>query len=633
MTYPGPAHGSAIGSATITPATSSCTTNTGGNTTIGSWMAVTLSTATFNSWTTGGADNGLVVTAATTGDLSWKRFDSDNTSNPPYLALTYTPDVPPQVNSQYPPGNYQSPTLTPELIASGSDPDSWPSPIKYDFSVYTSAGALVTTSGNIATGDWVVPAGKLSWAQPYYWTVQVYDGFDWSAAVNASYFATQVPQPILTSTLAQNTGGHGFDPAVGNYTTTATDANVQTAGPTLAVTRDYNSLDPRTSGAFGAGWSSLYDMKATEVTNASGGLTSVVITYPDGSEVGFGDNNGTFTPPLGRFATLTALPAHGGYTLTDKSDTTYTFSQATSSPSVFAVTSISDFQGNKETFGYSAGQLATVTSGVSGRALHFTWATPAGAQFPHVASVATDPATPGQPATALTWSYNYTGDSLTSVCPPASPAACTTYAYTSGSHFPTAVLNAGPAAYWRMTEGSGGTAVDSVATNEGVNNGSYTGVTLGQPGPLPGSGATSASFNGTSSYMQLPASLAANASYLAGGYLTVSLWFKTTTDNGVLFGSSTDPITGGTTSSGYVPSLYVGSDGKLMGELGDQHPDLVGVLGRGRQLALRRGHRRGEHRVAVPGRCSGRQPERPGRRDRPAQRLRRRRLPRRQLAR
>src|SRR5208282_2203263 len=37
-TYPGPSYGSSIGSATITPASAACTTNTSGNTTIGSWM-------------------------------------------------------------------------------------------------------------------------------------------------------------------------------------------------------------------------------------------------------------------------------------------------------------------------------------------------------------------------------------------------------------------------------------------------------------------------------------------------------------------------------------------------------------------------------------------------------------------
>ena len=65
----------------------------------------------------------------------YKQFDSYNDSNVtrsqggdctgdcrPYLQLTYTGDVPPQVSSQYPPNNYNSPTLTPELIASGSRP-------------------------------------------------------------------------------------------------------------------------------------------------------------------------------------------------------------------------------------------------------------------------------------------------------------------------------------------------------------------------------------------------------------------------------------------------------------------------------------------------------------------------------
>jgi RHS repeat-associated protein len=563
--YPGPSIGSSIGSATITPSNAACT-NTGGDPTVGSWMTVNLSTGTFNSWTTGGADNGLAVTAATTGNTSWKRFDSDNTSNPPYLQLTYTPDAPPQINSQYPPNNYNSPTLTPALIASGSDPDNWPSPLQYNFTVYSTSGSTVATSGNISAGNWVVPAGKLEWGQTYYWSVQAYDGFTYSSAVNAHYFTTQVPQPLITSGLAQNTGGRGFDPSVGNYTTSATDASVQTAGPSLSVVRDYNSLDPRVSGAFGAGWSSLYDMKATEVDDAGGNPTSVVITYPDGSEVGFGADNGTFTSPQGRYATLTALPNHGGYTLTDKNDTTYTFSQPTSAAGAFALSSIADYEGRTETLSYLGNQLTTVTSNVSGRSLHFTWTTPSGAQYPHVATVATDPATTGQPSTALTWTYSYTGDSLTSVCPPTSRTACTTYSYTSGSHFPTAVLDAGPAAYWRMGDGSGTTAADSVAVNEGVDNGTYSNVTLGQPGPLPGSTATAASFNGSSSYMQLPAAMTSDASVLASGFVTLALWFKTSSDNGVLFSSQHDQLSAGTTPGNYTPSMYVGADGKLQAQ-------------------------------------------------------------------
>ncbi len=484
--WPGPSFGSSIGSVTAAPG-AACG-NTGGDPTVGTWMTVGLSTGTFNSWITGGADNGLAVWASDTDTTQWKRFDSDNSPNPPYLQLNYTPDVPPQIDSQYPPDNYNSPTLTPELIASGHDPDSWPSSIRYNFTVYSASGSVVTSSGNIGSSDWVVPAGKLSWSQNYYWTVQAYDGYDYSSQVTANNFSTVVPQPLITSGLAQNSGGHGFDPSIGNYTTSATDANVQTAGPSLSVQRDYNSLDPRTSGTFGAGWSSVYDMKATEVADAAGNVTSVVITYPDGSQVGFGKNsNGSFAPPRGRFATLTALAGSAGFTLTDKNDTVYTFSQATSDPSVFAISSIADYLKHTETFGYSGGQLATVTSGVSGRALHFTWATPAGAQYAHVNSVTTDPATPGSASTALTWTYSYSGDTLTAVCPPTSPGSCTNYSYTAGSHFPSAVLDAGPRSYWRMDDTSGSTAASAVTANEGSDNGTYANVTLGQPGPLAGS--------------------------------------------------------------------------------------------------------------------------------------------------
>ena len=72
-----------------------------------------------------------------------------------------------------------------------------------------------------------------------------------------------MPQPLVTSQLSQNPAGPGFDPQTGNWTTSATDAQVPTVGPALEITRDYNSHDPRLSGAFGAGWSSVLDMKVS----------------------------------------------------------------------------------------------------------------------------------------------------------------------------------------------------------------------------------------------------------------------------------------------------------------------------------------------------------------------------------
>ena len=90
---------------------------------------------------------------------------------------------------------------------------------------------------------------------------------------------------------------------------------------------------------------------------------------------------------------------------------------------------MTDSNGMAETFTYAAGQLTAITNNTSGRALHLTWSTPTGATAAHVATVSTDPVTVGQPSTALTWNYGYTGDLLTSVCPPGTTTACTTYKY------------------------------------------------------------------------------------------------------------------------------------------------------------------------------------------------------------
>ena len=122
------------------------------------------------------------------------------------------------------------------------------------------------------------------------------------------------------------------------------------------------------------------------------------------------------------------------------------------------------------------------------------------------------------------------------------------------------MLNAGPQSYWRLNEASGaGTAASAVLANEGSDNATYTNVALGQPPALPGSAATSATFNGTSSYVTLPNSLVTNASYQS-----ISLWFKTT-GSGVLFSYNTGPVTGSLPTT-YTPALYVGANGKLYGE-------------------------------------------------------------------
>jgi hypothetical protein len=261
--YPGPSYGSEIGSATPAPG-ASCS-NSSGSRSVGVKMPVSLSTSWFDGVATGASNYGLAVIGDTSDALHWKQFHSDNATTSgfrPALELTYTANKAPQVNAQYPPENHQVNTLRPELLVYASDADSWPKALTYSFEVYdadSDSETPVATSGVISKGSWVVPAGKLKWSKNYNWFVSVTDGYD-SVMYQASRFSTAIPQPPVTSGLAQNTDGHDFDPSDQNFTTDDTDADVPVVGPSLSIERNYSSVDPRIDSAFGAGWSTVVDM-------------------------------------------------------------------------------------------------------------------------------------------------------------------------------------------------------------------------------------------------------------------------------------------------------------------------------------------------------------------------------------
>jgi len=91
--------------------------------------------------------------------------------------------------------------------------------------------------------------------------------------------------PIMTSDLGGTdyTGsGKTIDPRTGNVSQQVTDASVATVGPPLSVVRTYNSLDPRTSQALGAGWSSVLDMSLVPDSDGTGAL---ILTLADGQQV------------------------------------------------------------------------------------------------------------------------------------------------------------------------------------------------------------------------------------------------------------------------------------------------------------------------------------------------------------
>ncbi|MFE2374174.1 LamG-like jellyroll fold domain-containing protein [Streptomyces sp. NPDC059398] len=557
--YPGPTHGSSIGNAT--PSVPHACANSAADRSVGDWVSVPLTASAIQGWFNGTtADHGLAVYASTADALHWKQFGSFNDpSLGPYIVVNYTSNTPPQLYEQFPNNNAVVNTTTPELTAwAGGANSTDGSTNKYEFQVYDSANKKVADSGLIATGDWTVPAGKLKWGQTSYWTVQAYDAGLYSTATYTA-ISVQVPQPVITSGLSQNSSDHGFDASSSNYTTSDTDASISTVGPSLDVERDYNSRDPRWTGGFGAGWSSIFDSRATEQYTGSGAVSSVFVTYPDGSQVGYGKNpDGTFSAGSGRFATFKSVT--GGYSLTDKDDTTYAFTQSLGSGG-YGLTSVTDADGRTVSLTWAGGHVTQMSSTVSHRALHLTWFTPTGASAAHIQTVVTDPVTATDPATAQTWTYGYTGDQLSTVCSPISTTACTKYGYQSGSQYQNASLDLDPHAMWPLSEASGSTAKDAVLANEGTANATYQNVTLGQPGPLTGGTAKAAGFNGTSSDVVLPNDLGNDTDSGA-----ISLWFKTSAGPGVLYSYASQPISSGDAAGFYTPSIYVGKDGKLNAE-------------------------------------------------------------------
>lgn len=587
--WPGPSLGAEMGSATPNPGPA-CS-NDDGNRSVGTGVTFPLQTAPIQAWLTGTANNGLALVAPSeTDSTQWKRFTSRNYANyaySPYLILIYTGPGTPQIDGAYPPTGYNSASLTPVLIAQAHDPDHSGSPFTYQFQVYDDAGTVIADSGRIASSSWQVPAGKLHKGESYSWAVVASDGAT-SSPPSVFSLSTLPVQPPVTSRLAEN-GVKGFEPGAGNYTTSATDVQIRTVGPPLDNRRTYNSFDTRRTLAFGTGWSSLADMRVSEldVDPTSHAPQTLSVVYSTGREAVFGrQGDNSWAPPQGSAAKLSCLNSASavivcpatvgspvfGYRLQDRDGITYDFTQA--SGGTYGITSLTDTAGRKQTLAYVAGtlQVSKITS-ASGRSLNFAWT------GGHVQSVSTDPATPGDTTTISTWTYTYSGDLLTKVCPPGDSLHCTGYTYAAASTgYPSLVENLGPTSNWRLNDAAGSAAASSNALEQGgADNGVPSpSVAFGQPGPLAGTPSTAASFNGTDSSIALPQNLVSES-----GYRSVSLWFKTTASGRVILGQSNQPITSATTNRNYTPTLYVDTNGKLVG----QFPVAPGVANFGSLLA------------------------------------------------
>jgi RHS repeat-associated protein len=473
---------------------------------------------------------------------------------PPARMVLEVVDIPPVVQELYPPNGYGAQTLSPQLWARAVDIDAPPgTTLSYKFEVCEQTVSGGTTgcfdSGFQAKTAWTVPSGRLSWSKTYLWRVIVNDGLN-EVPSPRSAVLTSVPQPEITSRIAGAATAardREFDAQTGNVSTTAMDATVTTVGPELNLVRTYNSLDPRRAGLFGAGWSTRYDMRIVADEDGSGNM---LVTYPDGQQVRFGKNpDGTFAAPAGRVASLTL--SGSVWMLTDKAKMAYQFS------ATGRLTKITDASLRSIVLTYNSadGKLARARvsnsqTNTAGRSLVFTWS------GSHVASVATDPVG----GTTPTWTYTYSGDLLTSVCAPGN--ACTQYAYAAGSHYRTGVLDAKPESYWRLGEAQGTSAGSEIAVNLGKDAAKYTSVTLGTAGALTGSTDKAVSFNGTSSVVELP-----KGAVKKSRDTSVELWFKAsaTGSGGPLLGYQDKALSAASTTG--VPVLYVGTDGKMRGQL------------------------------------------------------------------
>jgi len=207
---------------------------------------------------------------------------------PPYAIGLYVPEPPPTVSDVYPPTGYVSPTLQQQLSTSATGTGT----LTYDFTLTCKPLAGQTcidssvTSGTISNPYWTPSAADLDWDTPYTWSVKVTatsGGVSTPVTISGVGIEAEVPQPAVTSNIG-SASPTAYDPLSGNYTTSATDAAVQAAGPPLEIERTYNSLNPSASGAFGTGWSSVID---TALQNDG---STVLISQSDGQQMRFGEN-------------------------------------------------------------------------------------------------------------------------------------------------------------------------------------------------------------------------------------------------------------------------------------------------------------------------------------------------------
>ena len=217
-----------------------------------------------------------------------------------------------------------------------------------------------------------------------------------------------VPQPEITSRIAgaaEAAQEREYDAQSGNLSTVAVDATVATAGPRTQPDPNVQQPRPAAGPAFGAGWTTRYDMRLTAGRRRLGQRGGHLSGRPGGAVRPQPRRHVRRAVRSGR---PPSASTGGAWTLADRAGVTYAFDSGG------RLIRITDNAQRSVVLSYdlsgklTKAQVSNSQSNPAGRALRFTWT------GTHITKVTTDLNT--------SWDYTYSGDVLTKVCAPARSA-------------------------------------------------------------------------------------------------------------------------------------------------------------------------------------------------------------------
>ncbi|GAA1956714.1 RHS repeat-associated core domain-containing protein [Catenulispora subtropica] len=358
--------------------------------------------------------------------LVWDMEDDSGTfftdyGVPASQALAFTvPHYPPTATISSPAAGASLDTLLPQLVITvGADGTKQTSD---EFRVCTASDpaagtcwdsgwrALTWSAAGFSVNDvWKPPAGALYWNRTYYWQVRVQDSTATTPWSEMSPLETVVTPDPLGNVGPGHADPAGVDLFQGDYTRTDTDISVPVFDTSITVGRTYNSADAAV-GVFGAGWSSLLDLRQTTASDGS-----MTVAYPDGRRLRYEKNpDGSWAAPFGE-SDEGASVSKGSIRMPD--GTYYSFDSSgvlsgITTPSYDQITVARN----------AAGQITAFNTAL--RSVYVLWNSGG-----TVASLSSNGANPAQRLQGVqTWTYGYSGNHLASVCGPRSDIlSCTTF--------------------------------------------------------------------------------------------------------------------------------------------------------------------------------------------------------------